>query len=49
MRVPEQMTEDQRKVTKFIIKINNRIEITRFTQFDDRYNKQFNMLKVLEE
>ncbi len=46
---PEQMTEDQRKVTKFLIKINSRVKITFFTQFDERYNKQCNMIQVLEE
>ena len=35
---------------KIIIKINSRVEITGFTQFDEvQYNKQSNTLKVLEE
>ncbi len=41
---PEQMTEYQRKVTKIVIKINSQVQITRFTQFDQRYNKQGNMI-----
>ena len=49
MRVPEQMTEDQREVTKFITKINSWVEITGFTQFDERYTKQGKMIKFLEE
>ena len=44
MRVPEQMTEDETKVTKFIIKNNSRVEVTRFTQFDEQYNKQGNTI-----
>ncbi len=49
MRVPNKMTEDGRKVAIFIIKINSRVGITRFTQFDERYNKQGNMITLLEE
>ena len=49
MWVPEQMKEDQRTVTIFIVRINSRMEITKFTQFDERYNKQGNMIKFLEE
>ncbi len=45
---PEQRT-DQRKVTKFIMDINSKVEITRFTQLDEWYNKQGNMIKFLEE
>ncbi len=48
-RIPEQLAENQRKVTKCIIKINSRGKITRFTQFDKRYNKQGNMIEALEE
>ncbi len=43
-RVPEQLTEDKGVVLKFIIKINFRVEITIFTQFDEvQYNKQCNV------
>ncbi len=40
------MTEDQTKVTKFIIKINSQVEIT---QSDERYNKQGNNDQVIGE
>ncbi len=43
------MTGDQRKVPKFIVKNNSQVESTRFTQFDEQYNKQGNMIKFLEE
>ncbi len=44
------MKENQGKVTIFINKINNsRVEITRFTQFDELHNKQGNVIKFLEE
>ena len=46
---PEQATESQRAVKIFIIKNNTRVEITRFTQFDEQYNNQGNTTKYLEE
>ncbi len=42
------MTEVQRKVTKFIFKINYRMEIIRYSQFE-WYSKQGNMIKFEEE
>ncbi len=50
MRVPEEVTEDQRKVRIFIIKNIPRVEITRFTQFNKQHDKQGKMiLGILEE
>ena len=47
LRVPEQMREYQRKVT--FIKNNSQVEITKFTQFDEWYNKQGIVIRLLEE